>query len=100
MKKFPRRVFINCPFDPDYRQLLISLLFTVKFLGFIPKLSLETLDAGTSRLDNIVDLIKHSKFGIHHLSRIMSSKKGEHTRMNMPFELGIDYGCKKFKPGV
>lgn len=20
--------------------------------------------------------------------------------MNMPFELGIDYGCKKFKPGV
>jgi len=93
-------VFINCPFDDDYRQLLISILFTVKFLGFTPRLTLQKLDAGTARLENIVKLIDSSKFGIHDLSRILATKKGEHTRMNMPFEFGIDYGCKKFKKGV
>ena len=100
MDNFQKNVFINCPFDADYRQLLISILFTVKFLGFSPRLTLQKLDAGTTRLENIVNLIDSSKFGIHDLSRILATKEGEHTRMNMPFELGIDYGCKKFKEGI
>lgn len=100
MDNFSSNVFINCPFDPGYRQLLISLIFTVKYLGFIPRLSLEKSDAGTARLENIVDIIGKSKFGIHDLSRLQAEKKGEFTRMNMPFELGIDIGCKKFKEGV
>lgn len=29
----------------------------------------------------------------------MSSDKNEHYRMNMPFELGIDFGCQKLKGG-
>lgn len=99
MENFSTNVFVNCPFDDDYRQLLLSLLFTIKYLGFTPRLSLEKLDAGTARLENIVDLIETSKFGIHDLSRILSTKKGEHARMNMPFEFGIDYACKKFKEG-
>lgn len=100
MDNFQKNVFINCPFDDDYRQLLVSTLFTVKFLGFTPRLSLERSDSSTSRLANIIDLIESSKFGIHDLSRILATKEGESARMNMPFELGIDYGCKKFKGGV
>jgi hypothetical protein len=99
MTAFNKRVFINCPFDDDYRQLLVSLIFTIKYLDFEPKLSLQSNDAGSSRLENIVELIRTSKFGIHDLSRIISSEAGEHVRMNMPFELGIDYGCKKFLDG-
>jgi len=100
MENFNKSVFINCPFDEDYRQILLSILFAVKCLGFIPRLSLEKSDAGTARLANIVLLIESCKFGIHDLSRILAEKEGEHARMNMPFELGIDYGCKSYKDGI
>lgn len=94
---FNKNVFINCPFDDDFRQLLIGIIFTVMYFGFNPRLALERSDSAESRIDKIIDLILESKFGIHDLSRIVSEDKGEHYRMNMPFELGIDYGCKRLK---
>ncbi|SHO49658.1 hypothetical protein [Desulfopila aestuarii] len=97
---FTRNVFINCPFDDDFRQLLIGIIFTVMYFGFKPRLALERSDSAESRIDKIIDLILKSKFGIHDLSRIVSKGKGEHYRMNMPFELGIDYGCKRLKGGL
>jgi len=96
---FDKNVFINCPFDVDYRQLLLAIIFTTKYLGFNPRLTLQSSDSSTTRLANIVELIETSKFGIHDLSRILATEEGEHARMNMPFELGIDYGCKQFKGG-
>jgi len=99
MNNFDSNVFLNCPFDDDYRQLLITAIFTVKYLGFNPRLSLERADSGESRILKIINLIQESKFGIHDLSRIVSESKDEHYRMNMPFELGIDYGCQKFRKG-
>ncbi len=100
MDDFETNVFVNCPFDEDYRQLLLSVVFTVKHLGFNPRLSLERVDSAESRIEKIVDLINQSKFGIHDISRIVSQGENEHYRMNMPFELGIDYGCKKLKGGI
>ncbi|MCK5023696.1 MAG: hypothetical protein KAS04_05970 [Candidatus Aenigmarchaeota archaeon] len=99
MKNFEKNVFINCPFDPDYRQLLITLIFTIKDIGYIPRISLENANSAETRILKILDLIKESKFGIHDLSRLKSTDKDEHFRMNMPFELGIDYGCMKYKNG-
>lgn len=99
MSAFERNVFINCPFDPNYRQLLVALIFTIKDLGFCPRISLEEENAGVTRLAKIIELIRESKYGIHDLSRIKSSAADQHFRMNMPFELGIDYGCLKFKGG-
>jgi len=96
---FEKNIFINCPFDTDYRQLLIAIIYTTKYFGFSPRLSLERADSGESRIEKILGLIEKSKFGIHDLSRIISTKKDEHYRMNMPFELGIDYGCQKLKGG-
>ena len=46
MDNFQKGVFINCPFDPEYRQLLLAAVFTVKHLGFNPKITLQTSDAG------------------------------------------------------
>lgn len=100
MDGFEKNVFVNCPFDDDYRQLLLSVIFTVKHLGFNPRLSLEGSNSAESRIEKIVGLINQSKYGIHDLSRMVSEGKNEHYRMNMPFELGIDYGCQKLKGGI
>lgn len=97
---FEKNVFVNCPFDADYRQLLIAIIFTVMYFGYKPRLSLERVDSGESRIEKILGLITESKFGIHDLSRIVSTEINEHYRMNMPFELGIDYGCQKLKGGI
>ncbi|MEP7243317.1 MAG: hypothetical protein ABI885_06480 [Gammaproteobacteria bacterium] len=96
---FNRNVFINCPFDDGYRQLLRPLLFTVYCLGFQPRIALESRDSGRPRIDKIVELIRESKYAIHDLSRIQATAVGEFFRLNMPFELGIDYGCRTFKSG-
>ena len=97
--EFEKNVFVNCPFDDDYRPILLGVVFVVSYLGFTPRLTLENADASESRIDKILKLIRESRFGIHDLSRIVSAGAGEHYRMNMPFELGVDYGCKKFKGG-
>ena len=96
---FNDNVFVNCPFDDEYLPLLRPLLFTVIDLGFTPRIALERLDSGRPRFQKIVALIKQSKYAIHDLSRIQSSKVGEFYRLNMPFELGLDVGCSLFKRG-
>src|SRR4030095_8370210 len=95
-EEFEKNVFINCPFDDEYRPLLDALLFVVVFLGFNPKIALERSDSGELRINKICDLIRHSKYSIHDLSRLQSRKKNEFFRLNMPFELGIEYGCRFF----
>lgn len=37
-----------------------------------------------------------SKYSIHDISRCQAAEEGQHFRLNMPFELGIDYGCRKY----
>lgn len=89
-------VFINCPYDVKYQNLLRHILFTVRFLGYNPRFALETTDCSENRLGKIQDLIVESKYSIHDISRMIAKKKGEFARMNLPFELGMDIGCKKF----
>jgi hypothetical protein len=93
---FEKNVFVNCPFDENYLPLLRPLLFTVIFLGLKPRIALEAIDSGELRLQKIVSLIKESKFSIHDLSRSEAAVAGELYRLNMPFELGIDFGCRFF----
>lgn len=97
---FEENVFVNCPFDQQYLPLLRPLLFTIIYLKLKPRIALEAMDAGQARLDKIVGLIADSKFGIHDLSRIESAKAGELFRLNMPFELGLDFGCRLFGSGI
>lgn len=97
---FDRSVFGNCPFDEDFAPLLQAIAFCIVDLGFFPRLAPENADNSASRLERIVDLIRNSKFGIHDLSRCKSRSAGEYARLNMPFELGIDYGCARFGDGL
>jgi len=91
-------VFVNCPFDTGYVSLLRPLLFTIVYLGFTPRIASETFDSGENRLAKICRLIHQSKFSIHDLSRLKAARVDEYYRLNMPFELGIDYAVRYFGP--
>ncbi len=96
---FESSVFINCPFDKEYYALLRPLLFTVVYLGFTPRIASERSDSAENRIDKICGLIRDSRYSIHDLSRLKARRAKEFYRMNMPFELGIEYGSRLFGPG-
>lgn len=92
---FQRSIFINCPIDNSYiKYLLKPILFVIIKNGFTPRLSLEVSDSGEQRLIKITKLIKSCQYSIHDVSIVKSKKANEFARMNMPFELGIDYGLR------
>jgi hypothetical protein len=93
---FDTAVFINCPFDPKYVGMLRPILFCVIDLRMEPRIALERLDSGEPRVDKIIELISQCRFAIHDLSRLRADKEGEFYRLNMPFELGLDVGCRTF----
>ena len=93
---FEKCVFINCPFDESFEPILQAVLFCVVDLGFTPRIASENQDSGDVRLNKIRELIEASKYSIHDLSRCQATTEGEHFRLNMPFELGIDYGCRQY----
>ncbi|MCU0469874.1 MAG: hypothetical protein MUF58_14865 [Arcicella sp.] len=82
-------VFINCPFDEEYKPLLHILIFTVHACGFIPRSALEYDDSDDVRILKIKKIISECQYGIHDLSLAA-------PRFNMPLELGIFIGCKQF----
>lgn len=90
---FDRNVFINCPFDTDYKKFRDPMLFTIIYLGLRPQMA-QTTDSGAVRIDRIIKLIKASKYSIHDLSRMVAQKAGDIARFNMPFELGLDIGIR------
>lgn len=89
-------VFINCPFDDEYWPILKAIVFTIHALGFVPRCALESYDASESRLKKILDIIAECRYGIHDLSRVEISDDSELPRFNMPFELGLYLGCRRF----
>ena len=89
---FERNVFINCPFDSQYRALLNPLVFTILYFDLDPQIS-ETESSGHIRVQQIMELIRISKYSIHDISR---SNPNEAPRFNMPYELGLDIGCQNF----
>ncbi len=91
-----KNVFINCPFDREYYELLRSILFTTLYLGFFPRIASERFDSGEPRFKKIIELINLSRYSIHDLSRLISKEEGEYYRLNMAFEIGLDIGCREF----
>lgn len=71
------------------------MLFTLVYVGLYPRLASEKSDSLEQRIEKILRLIKECKYSIHDLSRLKSEKANEFSRLNMPFELGIEYGCRR-----
>lgn len=71
------------------------MLFTIVYFGFNPRLASERSDSLEQRIEKILALIKECKYSIHDLSRLKAEKANDIFRLNMPFELGIEYGCRR-----
>src|SRR5882762_3884893 len=93
---FTRDVFINCPFDDTYTPFFNAIVFTVHDIGFRPRCAWEASNAGQSRLDKIMDIISECKYSVHDLSQTALDSTTGLPRFNMPFELGLDLGCRRF----
>lgn len=93
-----KNVFINCPYDDDYTDILHAVTFVICCAGFIPRSALETKESGKERLAKIVDIIYQCRLGIHDISRVESKggTTGDLPRFNMPFEFGLFYGALNF----
>jgi hypothetical protein len=91
-----RNVFINCPFDDRYRPLFHAAVFAVVDCGFEPRCALEVDDGSEVRIDKVCDLIAECRFGIHDLSRTELDSRSKLPRFNMPLELGLFIGAKRF----
>jgi hypothetical protein len=91
-----RSVFLNCPFDPSYRSILGAIVFCVQDAGFILRCALERFDSSEVRLDKICEIIGACEYGIHDISYVQLDPDTELPRFNMPFELGLFLGCKRF----
>ncbi len=89
-------VFINCPFDKNYFNLLHAITFTIIRCSFIPHCALEHDDASTNRIDKLYRLIEICRYGIHDISNTELDSKTRLPRFNMPFELGLFLAAKKF----
>ena len=88
-------VFINCPFDVEYQPNLEAIVFAIYRCGFYPLSALNEDNALDNRLTKILSLIERSRYGIHDISPTELNAHGL-PRFNMPFELGIFYGAKRF----
>ena len=88
-------VFINCPFDADYRPIFYAIIFVVHDCGFVPRCALEESEEDV-RLKKIERIIKECRYGIHDISRTDLDPNTRYPRFNMPFELGIFLGCKSY----
>lgn len=85
-------VFINCPFDPQYRPIFEAIVWTVQDLGFSARCATERDDSGEIRIQKIMQIIAQSQYGIHNISRTQVNDEGL-PRFNMPYELGLFVGC-------
>lgn len=93
---YDHSVFVNCPLDEEYRYLFEAVVFAIQDCGFAARCALEVDDASEVRIDKITNLISNCKFGIHDISRTSADAVTNLPRFNMPLELGLFLGAKRF----
>lgn len=92
-------VFINCPFDREYQPIFEALVFAVHDCGFVARSSLEAEDGAEVRIEKIYRIIGECRVGIHDISRIELDPRSGFPRFNMPLELGLFLGARRYGPG-
>ncbi len=93
---YDKRVFINCPFDAEYKPIFDAIVFAIHDLGFQARHAL--IDNGQAvRIERITQELAESKFSLHDMSRV---ELGDNKlpRFNMPFEAGIAYSLHSLAP--
>jgi hypothetical protein len=91
-----RLVFVNCPFDDDIKFSLTPPFSTIIRSGFVARCALETDNAADNRLDKICEIIRECRYGVHDISRTEVDGDPALPRFNMPLELGLFLGARKY----
>lgn len=99
MPVYTQSVFVNCPFDADYAPFFDAIVFAVHDCGFVARCALEIDDGAQVRIEKIFDIIQECKYGIHDISRTEPDERSGLPRFNMPLELGIFLGARRFGSG-
>jgi hypothetical protein len=85
----PNAVFLNIPYDEEFRDLYVAYIVGLCQLDLVPHLASE-IPGGERRLNRIFQLIRSCRYSLHDLSRVEVSVEGSATpRFNMPLELGM-----------
>jgi hypothetical protein len=91
-----RDVFINCPFTADYQNHFQATVFTVVRSGFTPRCARESDDGGEVRFEKICRIISGCHYAVHDISKTEPDADSGLPRFNMPLELGLFLGAKRF----
>jgi len=96
----PNSVFLNIPYDEEFRSLYVAYIVGLYRLGYTPHLATE-IPGGTRRLDRILALIQSCRYSIHDLSRVeLTSAPLSTPRFNMPLELGMTIAWTHLNPDL
>lgn len=98
-RQYEKDVFVNCPLDTEYRPLLEAIVFTIHDCGFAARSALEVTDTSQIRIEKISAIIAACKYGLHDISRTELDRDTGLPRFNMPLELGLFLGAKRFGAG-
>lgn len=93
-----RTVFINCPFDDDYRTSLDAIVLTCVHAGFLPLLATSTGTVAVPRIERILEGLSWSRYSIHDLTRYRGEGSDNLSRFNMPLELGMAMALRGLEP--
>lgn len=96
---YEHSVFVNCPLDDAYRHLFESIVFAVYDCGYVARCAIEVDDASQVRIEKIFAIISECRFGIHDISRTEPDSVSGLPRFNMPLELGMFLGAKRYGRG-
>jgi hypothetical protein len=75
--------------QPNFRDLLLAMVFSVAAHGFVPRSARETEGTAEPRISRILQTLADSKYSIHDLSRFSGEGADNIARFNMPLELGM-----------
>lgn len=89
-------VFINCPFDDNFLPIFHAKIFAVFDCGFRARCAQEEEDGGEVRIEKIARIINSCRYGIHDVSRTELCVDTNLPRFNMPLELGMFLGARKY----
>jgi hypothetical protein len=94
--QYENAVFVNCPFDDAYRDLFEALVFAIHDCGYVAHCALELEDGSEVRIEKIARIIGECRLGIHDISRTEPDATTDLPRFNMPLELGMFLGAKRY----
>jgi len=96
VSEYDKSIFLNCPLDSAYKPIWDAIVFTLTQADLRPRCALEVDDAAENRLEKIYRIVAQCRYGIHDISRTELDPVHALPRFNMPLELGIFLGAKKF----